>query len=129
MLTKHFKISANTHVQDTLNHIQFLCDKSALSLVKQNTVLIICAELINNIIKYAHRGEVSVIINKAHVQIKAKDIGNGLSIPIEEAFIESRSASGSLGLGLSSIVRLSDDLSFCTSKSGVVVNCMVNTDV
>jgi anti-sigma regulatory factor (Ser/Thr protein kinase) len=129
MPSKHYKVTADTHVQDTLNHIRLLCEKGALSRVKQNTILIICAELVNNIIKYADNGEVCVEVDCNQVRVKATDCGAGLSIPLEQAFVDSCSAAGTLGLGLSSIVRLSDEVRFCSTPAGVSVDCVVQNDV
>ena len=126
MLSKYFKVKPDTHVQDVLSHIQFFCHQCAMCDVRRNAILIIASEIINNIIKYADQGDVQVTITQQQVVIVARDVGIGMTMPLEEAFMDSRSASGSLGLGLSGIMRLSDDVQFCATPEGVRVTCTVN---
>ncbi len=84
-----------------------------IDLVDITALSTIAAELASNIVKYARKGEIRVFLRLDErglphdVTIWAEDEGPGID-DLDLAMREHFSTSGSLGLGLSGVVRLSD---------------------
>lgn len=78
-------------------------------------------ELATNIVKYAHRGVLSLrrLEHGAHlgIELEARDSGPGIA-DVQLALRERYSSSGSLGLGLSGVRRMMDDFDL-RSEPGV----------
>jgi len=90
------------------------------SMVDQNKIKTIVSELAFNIIKYAKSGVIKVSKfeerGKKGVLIQAIDRGPGI-IDIDEALLDNYSSSGTLGLGLPGVKRLSDYMKIESSRN------------
>lgn len=80
----------------------------------------IVSELSYNIIKYANHGFISLHADPEGIKIVAKDKGEGIK-DIDKALSDGYSSSGTLGIGLPGIIRLSDDFDITTSSSGTEI--------
>lgn len=80
----------------------------------------IISELGYNIIKYTPKGTIRFDIDYNYITIIATDSGDGIK-DITNAVCEGYSSSGTLGLGLNGVVRLSDDFDVQTSTNGTTV--------
>lgn len=91
-----------------------------ISDVKVIELTTIISELGYNIVKYTKNGTIKFNINDQTVTIIASDKGSGIQ-DIENSISEGYSSSGTLGLGLNAIVRLSDEFDIQTSKNGTTI--------
>lgn len=80
----------------------------------------IISEIIYNIQKYAPKGTVEILIKDKVLFLTAKDNGNGIS-NINDAIKDGYSSSQTLGLGLGTIFRLSDEIDIETSDNGTII--------
>jgi len=80
----------------------------------------IVSELSYNIIKYAKHGYITLHANKYGIKVIAKDKGEGIK-NIDKALCDGYSSSGTLGIGLPGIIRLSDEFNTTTSSSGTQI--------
>lgn len=88
--------------------------------IKKFELTTIVSELGYNILKYAKSGTLEITIEKNIITIIATDKGEGFK-DITNATKEGYSSSGTLGLGLGAIIRLSDEFDIQTSKNGTIV--------
>lgn len=123
MQCKVFDIEQKTNVHQLLNSVHYWVEQITSDPIKITESVIVCSELAYNIIKYGHCGTLRLFVECKSLFIEANDNGNGFGIPLESAFAEGISSSGSLGLGMASIVRLCDDFSLQTSTSGTHIYC------
>ncbi len=123
MQCKVFDIDQKTDVHQLLNSVQYWIEQLTTDPIKITESVIVCSELAYNIIKYGSCGTLRLFAEKDSLYIDANDSGAGFGIPLESAFSEGISSSGSLGLGMASIVRLCDDFTLQTSTSGTNINC------
>ena len=84
----------------------------------QTEFVIVISELLYNILKYSDGGHVEIMIKDNVIEVYSKDYGQGFSECYEQAFNEGFSTGGSLGLGMSCIIRFFDELLFETSQKG-----------
>jgi len=90
------------------------CGLSQIQLVELTTII---SELGYNIIKYAGCGSIELGIDNKIITIIASDKGNGF-VDITNAIKEGYSSSGTLGLGLGTVIRISDEFYIETSNNG-----------
>jgi len=88
--------------------------------IKKIELTTIISELGYNIIKYARKGSLELSIKNNIITIIAIDKGDGFK-DITNATKEGYSSSGTLGLGLGAVVRLSDEFTIETSKNGTTI--------
>lgn len=124
MQSKRYRIQANTDVHVLLNNVSFLTRQHVADEVAVTEIATITSELAYNIIKYGCSGNITLSYSGSQCIIEAVDNGKGMQMNIEQAFIEGNSSSGSLGLGMSSIVRMSDEFSLETSDRGTCITCI-----
>lgn len=93
---------------------------SGLSEVKSIELTTIISELGYNIVKYTKKGNIRFDINNQCITIIAKDEGSGIK-DISKAIREGYSSSGTLGLGLNGVIRLSDEFDMKTSSHGTTI--------
>lgn len=91
-----------------------------ISDVKVIELTTIISELGYNIVKYTKKGTIAFSINDHTITIVASDQGSGIQ-DIESSICEGYSSSGTLGLGLNAIVRLSDEFDIQTSQNGTTI--------
>lgn len=80
----------------------------------------IVSEIIYNIQKYAPKGTVEIIVKDKILFIEAKDNGKGIS-NLNDAIKDGYSTSQTLGLGLGTIFRLSDEIDIQTNNNGTII--------
>ena len=120
----NFHINKNTNVEDILAQISYFTKSNSLNKNVIAEVITISSEIIYNIIKYAPEGDFSIHADETFFYIYATDNGCGFSDDVEDAFLEGFSKGRSLGLGLPSIIRMSDDLTITTSTIGTKIECI-----
>lgn len=90
-----------------------LLEEKGLSIHDQYTIGTVVSELATNISRYAEKGmivvKLSVWKHNARVEIEALDRGPGIE-DLDKAFEENHSSGDSLGLGLSMVKRLMDEV-------------------
>lgn len=124
MQSKRFHIQANTDVHVLLNNVTYFTRQQVEDEVAVTEIATVTSELAYNIIKYGCSGTITLSYSDTQCIIEAIDNGTGMQMSIEKAFVEGNSSSGSLGLGMSSIVRMSDEFNLTTSDSGTCVTCI-----
>ena len=95
-------------------------NENGLSEIKSIELTTIISELGYNIVKYTKRGTIKFDIDNHYITIVSKDEGFGIA-DISSAVCEGYSSSGTLGLGLNGIIRLSDEFEMKTSKNGTTI--------
>lgn len=113
-----FPIESEASVHGALNRISTFLHSLDVPEIINAEIATICSELMFNILKYGEKGVLKITADQRSIVIDAKDDGKGMCDHFEAAFQEGFSSSGSLGLGLSSIVRMSDTFSVSTSAGG-----------
>jgi len=97
--------------------------ETQLALVKT-----IMTELATNILKYGRRGwlslEESLRLDQRGIAIKAVDVGPGID-DIESALIDGFSTQGTLGIGLPSVRRMSDEFDIESGDRGTTVKVTI----
>lgn len=89
--------------------------------IKKIELTTIISELGYNIVKYAPRaGTMELKVENNTIIIVAADKGEGFQ-DITNATKEGYSTSGTLGLGLGAVIRLSDEFNVVTSKNGTSI--------
>lgn len=124
MQSKRYHIQANTDVHVLLNNVSFLTRQHVKDEVVVTEIATMTSELAYNIIKYGCSGDITLSYSGTQCIIEAVDSGKGMQMSIEQAFVEGNSSSGSLGLGMSSIVRMSDEFNLETSDGGTCITCI-----
>ena len=99
--------------------------KLGFSAIKSIEISTIVSELAYNIIKYTSGGFIELHENSKGIQIIAQDSGNGIK-NIEKALHEGYSSSGTLGLGIPGIIRLSNEFDVQTSSKGTTITIQKN---
>lgn len=80
----------------------------------------ILSEIIYNIQKYGTKGSIEITTKDKILFVKAQDSGKGIS-NLNDAIKDGYSSSQTLGLGLGTIFRLSDEISIQTGQSGTTI--------
>lgn len=124
-------------------HLKFMIDDSSISgeirrtihnwsvdlgldEIKSGAVSIVINELVTNILKHAHRGEVICTMDDRSLSIIALDKGHGIE-NIMEALRDGFSSSGTAGTGLGAVKRLASEFDiFSRPGSGTVVLAKFN---
>lgn len=92
--------------------------------ISNKTLLMECktviSEIIYNIQKYAPKGSVEITIKDETLFVKAQDSGKGIS-NLNDAIKDGYSTSKTLGLGLGTVFRLSDEITIQTSNTGTII--------
>ena len=94
--------------------------ESGMDNVKSVEVATVVSELGYNITKYAESGTITMELLDDGILINASDDGSGIE-NIDKALVDGFSSSGTLGLGIPGIIRLSDDFEIKTSKNGTKI--------
>lgn len=119
--TEHDVAALLVDTKNLLLRVGF-CD-TQLALVKT-----IMAELATNILKYGRRGwlslEESLRLDQRGIAIKAVDVGPGID-DIESALIDGFSTQGTLGIGLPSVRRMSDEFDIESGDRGTTVKVTI----
>ncbi|WP_196138094.1 ATP-binding protein [Aliikangiella sp. G2MR2-5] len=93
--------------------------------IKTTEITTIISELAYNIIKYSSEGVITLSVDLPNsLLIIAEDNGPGFVNDFEAAMQDGYSSSGSLGLGIPSLIRMCDDLDITTSSSGTKLTCV-----
>ncbi|MFY8274261.1 ATP-binding protein [Pseudoalteromonas sp. SSDWG2] len=116
-------MTRDSEATDLVQQVTYFIKQQQLSDIQCCEVATICSELIYNMIKYAQSGELRLNFTQDTVIILSQDQSSGFAMPLLEAFAEGASTGGSLGLGLPSVLRMSDDFSLATSNSGTTITC------
>jgi len=119
-------ITKNSNTNELLSQVIFFLSSLNISNKIKKELEIIISELINNIIKYTPRGEISLKLDKNQIIINAKDKGKGIQ-NLYLAILDGYSEQNTLGLGLSAIIRLSSEVEIETSKEGT--NIIIKKDI
>lgn len=80
----------------------------------------VISEIIYNIQKYAPKGFVEITTKDETLFVKAQDSGKGIS-NLNDAIKDGYSTSKTLGLGLGTVFRLSDEITIQTSNNGTII--------
>lgn len=80
----------------------------------------IVSEIVYNIHKYAPQGTVELSVQNKVLSLKARDDGEGIS-NLNNAIKDGYSTKDTLGLGLATIFRLSDEINIQTSEQGTII--------
>ncbi len=94
--------------------------ESGMDNVKSVEMATVVSELSYNIIKYAESGIIMMESLEDGILVSASDNGRGIK-NIDKALVDGFSSSGTLGLGIPGIIRLSDDFDIKTSKNGTEI--------
>lgn len=111
------KIDKKSSIDLILSKVQvFLFDY-----IKQKAVLMECktliSEIVYNIHKYAPQGSIDINVKNNILFLSASDSGKGIE-NLTQAIKDGYSTSDTLGLGLATIFRLSDEINIVTSEDG-----------
>ena len=113
-------INKNTSMDIALSKVELYLKNN----VKNETIKMECetiiSEIIYNIQKYAPQGSIELFVDKNYLHIKAKDYGEGIQ-NLNDAIKDGYSTSHTLGLGLATIFRLSDEIDIQTSNKGTLI--------
>ena len=114
------KIDKKSSIDLLLGQVQlFLVDYISDKTLQMECKTIV-SEIIYNIHKYASQGSVKLHIENKLLSLKAQD--NGKGIPnLNDAIKDGYSTSNTLGLGLATIFRLSDEIDIQTSENGTMI--------
>jgi serine/threonine-protein kinase RsbT len=97
-----------------------VAQSAGLSRVAAQQVATVTSELARNILKYARQGHIQLEVleqgSRSGVRVIATDRGPGIE-DIEQAMADNFSTGGTLGLGLSGVKRMMDELTL-TSELG-----------
>lgn len=118
MLSEIFNIKNRVEYQIIISKITKVLNE--LKAKNRDTITIIVSELATNILKYANNGKIKFEINNDIVKIIAIDKGPGIK-DIDLALKEGFTSGKSLGLGLSSVKRLSHKMNIETSEKGTKI--------
>lgn len=109
--SKRFYINNQSSINTTLLNIQKSLESSNYQTVQISKITTVASELAYNIIKYAQNGRLYFeFIEKAGnegVEITSEDFGPGIE-DTKKALLDNYSSSGTLGLGLPGVKRMSD---------------------
>ncbi len=117
----------SSHVADVRNNIHRLCEEYQFSPDSLGEIDLISTEMATNLLKHhALQGKIRYRVTDADsgcpvLELISEDEGPGINSP-EDAVIDGyTSVPGSMGVGLGSIKRLSDEFDMETSPSGTVI--------
>lgn len=120
----HLQIDKQSDLQSIISQIKHFASKYSNDDQLVSTLIIISSEIIYNIVKFSTEGEFSLEIQNNSCIIVANDNGKGFLENAEDVLQEGYSSSGTLGLGLPSIMRLCDDAHITTSQTGTHLMCI-----
>lgn len=122
----NLKIDKKTDVEGLLSRVENFASSLSADETTVAEITTIASEIAYNIIKYAPEGTLSLeyLENAKCVRIAASDCGPGFADVFEDAMKDGFSSSGSLGLGLPSLVRMCDELDVTTSSHGTKIICI-----
>ena len=113
-------INKNSSVEPILSKVEMYLKNN----IKNETIKMECetiiSEIIYNIKKYTPQGNIELFIDDNYLHIKAKDYGEGIQ-NLNDAIKDGYSTSNTLGLGLATIFRLSDEIDIQTSNKGTLI--------
>ncbi|MDQ6989524.1 MAG: SpoIIE family protein phosphatase [Mariprofundaceae bacterium] len=112
---RHIRIQGESDV--VLASIQGLkmAKASGMSHTNSHLCATVVSELATNIIRYAQAGEISLYLEDQALHIIAKDQGPGIA-DVTQAMQEGFSGGSGLGMGLSGVARMMDDMHIETSQ-------------
>ncbi len=113
-------INSKSSIDLLLNDVVvYLANKIANKTLQMECKTVI-SEIIYNIQKYAPKGSVEITIKNETLFVKAQDSGKGIS-NLNDAIKDGYSTSKTLGLGLGTVFRLSDEITIQTSNNGTII--------
>jgi len=115
-----FKILKEHDVNICMSQAKKFFKENGLNDIKSVELTTIISELGYNIVKYASKGNIYLDSDDRYITITAKDSGDGIQ-NISAALSEGYSSSGTLGLGMNGIIRLSDAFDMQTSIQGTII--------
>lgn len=118
------QVDKNTDLEVAINTIHSFAASSSTNEQVAAEVATVASELIYNIVKYGRMGTMKLDKEQHNIIIEAQDSGPGFAAIVESALEEGYSSGGSLGLGLLSIFRMSDDVVIETSEAGTKITCV-----
>jgi len=89
--------------------------------VKETEAVTILTEALYNQLLHGGGGEVEFTVEQGVFRAVINDDGEGFSSILEQAIVDGFSTRQSLGLGLASLIRISDQLFLSTSCSGTQI--------
>jgi len=114
------KVDKKSSIDLLLGQVQmFLIDYISDKTVQMECKTIV-SEIVYNIHKYAPSGSVELTIRNKILSLKAQDNGEGI-LNLNNAIKDGYSTKNTLGLGLATIFRLSDEIDIETSEKGTVI--------
>ena len=124
MQSLSFNILPSTDFSSLLDKIthfarQIKCNEDDIA-----SIATISSEIAYNIAKYGTEGNLKLSLQNNTVTIFGTDNGGGIKSGMKRAFTDGFSQSNSLGLGLGSIVRLSDDVEIDNSSRGLTITVL-----
>ena len=114
-------ITKQTNLHIILGEVETYFQNYNIEQIKKMEIKTIISEIIYNIQKYTPRGSIQVQVNDDTVYIKASDHGKGIE-NFDQVIKDGYSSSGTLGLGLASLFRLSDEIDIQTSENGTTID-------
>ncbi|RLA78771.1 MAG: hypothetical protein DRG78_14340 [Epsilonproteobacteria bacterium] len=114
------KIKTEQDVIHCISKAKKIALESGMNSVKSVEMATIVSELGYNIIKYAKSGIIIMELLDDGILVSASDSGTGIE-NIDKVLIDGFSSSGTLGLGIPGIIRLSDDFDIKTSRNGTKI--------
>lgn len=113
-----FTIYKDSNVETLLSRVHHYAHTKGANDKVVVELVTICSEIIYNIVKYANEGWLELASDHRGFLITAKDSGQGFADCFELACSDGYSTGGSLGLGIPSIIRMSDELHISTCATG-----------
>ncbi len=118
------QVNEKTDLESAINIIHSFAASASSNEQVVAEVATVASELIYNIVKYGRNGTMKLEKEQHNIVIEAEDRGPGFAAIVESALEEGYSTGGSLGLGLMSIFRMSDDVVVETSETGTKITCV-----
>jgi anti-sigma regulatory factor (Ser/Thr protein kinase) len=120
LTTSAFPVSDTSHVSAARRGVAHLAEQLGFTEERAGQSALVVTELATNILKHAGRGEILVTEcrdgNRRGIEILSIDYGSGFA-NLADALVDGHSTAGSLGHGLGSVRRQSDDFEVFTVPS------------
>jgi len=121
----YISIETESHIYWAKKLVKELCEEHNIPEISRAEIEICVSELASNLVKFnTINGKIYYRYfnneNKSGVEVISRDEGPGIE-NVEEAVKDRFSTKGSLGLGLGTVQRLSDEFNIISSKKGTTV--------
>lgn len=117
----HLKVSANSNIEQLISHVHRYAFDLFTDESEATELLTMVSEMIYNVVKYGESGTIDLIVKEDVVEVTCADSGQGFVENYDEVFSEGYTTGGSLGLGMSCLLRLSDELFIDTAPTGTII--------